>query len=285
MEKIDLRKIKAIAFDLDGTLLTSSQKITVESTKLIKALKEMQINILFVTGRMSSAVESYANENCIEYIITQNGATLESIYNKSYLQTSKLNQEVVNYFDNELVPDSKDVAINFNSINDVSTKKITWLSCSYMEELDIKIHKHKKAPDNIVSIVCLGEKNSLSKVEKNVQGLFGNSLEYKYVSWYKGYWMLQFLNSGTDKYTMFKTFCELENIDLNDTLCFGDNYNDLELVESCGIGVAMENACSELKDKADFVTPGTNDKNGILQFFIENTNYEMIERKNYETTN
>jgi len=49
-----------------------------------------------------------------------------------------------------------------------------------------------------------------------------------------------------------------------DTLTFGDDMNDLELVAEAGIGVAMGNAASELKERADLVAP-SNDEDGMAQ--------------------
>ena len=43
-------------------------------------------------------------------------------------------------------------------------------------------------------------------------------------------------------------------ISLSRTLAFGDGLNDLSMLRTAGVGVAMGNAYAELKDAADFVT-------------------------------
>lgn len=47
-----------------------------------------------------------------------------------------------------------------------------------------------------------------------------------------------------------------------DAIAFGDDYNDLEMIRQCGIGVAMGNAPPKVKEAADIVT-GTNDEDGV----------------------
>lgn len=51
-------------------------------------------------------------------------------------------------------------------------------------------------------------------------------------------------------------------IDMDEIMSFGDGANDVQLVKNCGIGVAMGNGCTEVKDAADFVTKPI-DQDGI----------------------
>src|SRR5699024_2429911 len=53
---------------------------------------------------------------------------------------------------------------------------------------------------------------------------------------------------------------------MEDTLAFGDAENDMQMVEKCGIGVAMGNAENDLKEVADYVTTDVN-QDGMLKAF------------------
>ena len=48
-------------------------------------------------------------------------------------------------------------------------------------------------------------------------------------------------------------------------IAFGDNENDLEMLEGAGIGVAMGNSKQYVKDAANEVT-GDNDHDGVAEF-------------------
>ena len=45
-----------------------------------------------------------------------------------------------------------------------------------------------------------------------------------------------------------------ENVQLENVAAFGDNYNDIEMLESVGYGVAVGNARQEVKNAAQYVT-------------------------------
>ena len=47
-------------------------------------------------------------------------------------------------------------------------------------------------------------------------------------------------------------------------MVFGDSWNDLEMLQAAGVGVAMGNAPQEVQKKADYVTT-SNNHDGIYQ--------------------
>ena len=58
---------------------------------------------------------------------------------------------------------------------------------------------------------------------------------------------------------------EVYHLSLKDTMAFGDNYNDLEMLEGVGCGVAVDNARAEVKAVAKYVTLH-HSKNGVAEF-------------------
>ena len=48
-------------------------------------------------------------------------------------------------------------------------------------------------------------------------------------------------------------------------MSFGDYINDLDMFSSCGVNIAMGNSCSEIKEKADFITK-SNNEDGVAWF-------------------
>lgn len=55
---------------------------------------------------------------------------------------------------------------------------------------------------------------------------------------------------------------------LADTLAFGDNFNDIEMLEAAGLGVAVANAEDEVRTAADRVTV-SNDDDGVARVILE----------------
>ena len=65
----------------------------------------------------------------------------------------------------------------------------------------------------------------------------------------------EFICKAFDKGRAVKRVCEKLGVPLADTIGFGDSMNDLELVETAGVGVCMGNGVEGLKARADIVCP------------------------------
>ncbi len=63
----------------------------------------------------------------------------------------------------------------------------------------------------------------------------------------------EIIRRDMDKGEAMERVCEYYGADMADTVAFGDSMNDLQMLESAGIAVAMGNSCQELKDRADIV--------------------------------
>ena len=55
------------------------------------------------------------------------------------------------------------------------------------------------------------------------------------------------------------------DIDIKDTIAFGDERNDLEMLEAAGVGVVMANAPDVVKEYGDYITK-SNDEDGIAYY-------------------
>lgn len=71
-----------------------------------------------------------------------------------------------------------------------------------------------------------------------------------------------FTAKGVNKAKGLKEIAKRCNLDVSETMAFGDGGNDLSIVKAAGIGVAMGNANEILKTSADYITTSVDD-NGI----------------------
>jgi hydroxymethylpyrimidine pyrophosphatase-like HAD family hydrolase len=67
-------------------------------------------------------------------------------------------------------------------------------------------------------------------------------------------------------------------IDLSEVIAIGDEWNDLEMLEMAGLGVAMGNGSEEAKERADLIAP-TNDQEGVATILEEIFADFLIETK------
>lgn len=65
----------------------------------------------------------------------------------------------------------------------------------------------------------------------------------------------ELINRKFDKGQGVRIVAERFGISLEDTIGFGDSINDLEMIETVGTSVCMENGSPALKEKSDLVCP------------------------------
>ncbi len=70
--------------------------------------------------------------------------------------------------------------------------------------------------------------------------------------------------AGNSKGKRLAEWVESQGMTMKDVLAFGDNYNDLSMLENVGLGVAMGNADEAIKARAARVI-GTNLEPGIAE--------------------
>ena len=58
----------------------------------------------------------------------------------------------------------------------------------------------------------------------------------------------------TSKATALKHMMEVLSIGREELMCCGDSLNDIEMIKLAEIGVAMQNAVQEVKEKANYIT-------------------------------
>lgn len=86
---------------------------------------------------------------------------------------------------------------------------------------------------------------------------------------YRGENWYAFLPEMAGKVQAIRELAKILNISLNEIVAFGDDKNDMETLKMCGIGVAVDNAISDVKDIADSVTL-SNDEDGVAEWLTKN---------------
>jgi len=74
---------------------------------------------------------------------------------------------------------------------------------------------------------------------------------------------LEFYHREASKGTALGAIAQHCGVDPSLTLAFGDNHNDIPLLESAACGVAVANARPEVKAIADWVSPLTNNESAV----------------------
>ena len=65
-----------------------------------------------------------------------------------------------------------------------------------------------------------------------------------------------------NKWTAIEVLSDILKISKDEIMAIGDNVNDIKMIEEAGIGVAMDNAWDDIKEKADYVTKSNEEDGG-----------------------
>lgn len=253
--------IKLIAADLDGTLLNNNKEISKYNQKILKKLiNDYNVQLILSSGRPYESIKKY-NEilNNKNNSIIFNGASIvdengEVIYrkiidkdsSKSIIELTKKYNVCIHVYENGKYIISDD---NFPIKSYVQREKKRIVTVGLENIVDYEFDK----------ILILGERDILDKLKKEIDyNLYVHSC-------YSGFNFLEIISKDSSKGNSLKFICESKGINPNNVAAFGDNFNDIEMIEYAGVGVAMANAEEEVKQKADYIAL-SNDKDGVGKF-------------------
>ncbi len=256
---------KLMAIDIDGTLLDKNSQIRQSTCDALKKMKDHGITVTFATGRFYPDAVYFAKMlkfSCP--MILLHGALIQSQDGKIIKKTELPPESVPVLIDiakKEKVPfqifhDNYLVIEKWSKWNDI------YLSFSEIDPFVVTdISQYLKDQKSPFSFIFLGPEQRMAELRKVVEDRLSNSIAI--ASAHPK--LLEIIAPNVSKGRALKELAEIKNIDLSQTIAIGDSYNDIEMIEAAGLGVAMGNAPQEVKDVADYITKD-NDNDGIAYF-------------------
>ena len=115
------------------------------------------------------------------------------------------------------------------------------------------------------------DSNSLEKINKDLLQI--KNIRTKFEKTYKNYQLL-LVSRIYSKAIGVKNMCNFMQIPIKDTIAFGDAENDIEMLNTVGLGIGMKN--SKISLNTDKITEYTNNDDGVAKY-LENmlTNGEL----------
>lgn len=230
-----------LAIDLDETLLTREKRITEENKKWIHLAIDKGITVVIATGRAYPRMKQYYDELYLKTpMIVSNGSEVwqgEKMLHKDAMKKEALLslKEMVHTYDVNYWMYSGDQII----------QKDDWEPAF----IDQKWTQFVIRDERIEMLQEIKQKGSLI-----------DDLEVTQSSPR----MIEFTDQGISKASGMEWICNLLNIPLEKVMAIGDNFNDLKMLTTVGLGIAMGNAEDEIKEAADAITD-TNERNGVAQ--------------------
>jgi Cof subfamily protein (haloacid dehalogenase superfamily) len=242
--------IKLIASDLDGTLLLNhAQQLTEQVVPYIKKLNEMGIIFVAASGRQYANLQRLFGpvKDDIAYIC-ENGALV--IYKDQVLYKTIIDKEV-----------GEEILVDIRKREGCEIL-LSGMNTSYLEPKTIEYtHRMQNIVKNNVTVVkdILTVTEDYLKISVYEREGIQNSEEYFRNKWSdkvtvvtSGMEWLDMISLGTNKGNAMKVLQNTFDILPEHTMAFGDNYNDVEMLEGAGYSYAMNSGKQDIINLCKF---------------------------------
>lgn len=257
--------------DLDGTLLRSDTSLSEYSVSTLNSLMERGVMVTYATARSFASASPLVKKlrlscpavifNGVFVIDPRTGRHLiENTYSEECQRmarelfiTENIAPLVYSYIDGE-----EKVSYLESRIDEVKSyvdsrrgdKRLRPVS-DYKALFEGKIF--------YFTVIDPRDISPLDKVFTEANGFSRNVQKDTYddMIWYEIY------DKSASKANAVRQVAELVRAD--ELVCFGDNFNDISMIEAADIGVAVENAADAVKKAADIII-GSNNDDGVARF-------------------
>ena len=255
--------IKLVLTDMDGTFLNNSGDFNRELFKEVKQLmKEKNVFFAPVTGKQCERVEELFGEDAADLWIIGDSATRikhngEFIYES--LLSNELGQKIIQKLE-ELSPDHSIIACTQTGAvirNTLSAEEAAIIRKSYTHVRQVSDFRELK--EDFIKITIHDPQKRCMETREQLSPFFHSAyIVASEVSW------IDITNVNVHKGTTVTHLQELLNVKPEETMVFGDTYNDIELMTCAEYSFAVRNAVQEVKDAANYITR-SNEEDGVLK--------------------
>ena len=207
---------RAFAVDVDGTLTDRNLLLDLEAVAALRQLEARRIKVIITTGRNYSVARSLVSYlGTCGLLVAENGGII-GVYPKTRI----------------ILGDPERSREGLQVLRKA-------LGDEMISELDV--------PFRLVDVVLepkfdLRTGNAILARNGVKAHLVHSGVAY------------HVLDSDVDKGVGLSRICEANGIDVSSVVAVGDSYNDCEMLDAAGYGIAVANAPEELKNHADFVS-------------------------------
>lgn len=251
---------KMFFFDIDGTLIECSKGIfSIQPTTrdALNQLKENNNDIFLATGRCKCFIVDGVMDYPFSGYVTCNGAYVEynneCVYKKvipfdAIIKTHELcvKNNLSYYFEGN---------DNIYVLNKTNPKHLEFKNNWGMKDEVVIDDFDPTKIETYIGMIVLNSKDDIAEVVKTLGPYFD-------IQRHQSGYSFDLTLKGESKAKGIMELVKALNRDMKDTVAFGDGRNDIEMLETVNLGIAMGNGAIEAKSVADYITDDVDD-NGI----------------------
>lgn len=250
---------KLLVVDIDGTLLDKGGNISAENEKALARARDLGIRVALSTGRVTQACLKFLNQLSLDgYHIFFDGALVSNPGDGEEVYLQPISEATIRQIAESDY--SGEVNLDLYSATHYFVERETWVS-------DIRRQFFGLEP-TVADFSQLWQKERIikgtlvvSSAEEKAEAdgfrlHFKSRLSFSVTGTpaYPGVDFINILAPGVSKGKALEALASHLGIPLTEVMAIGDGANDVSLLSKAGLAVVMDNATSEVKVVADYVT-------------------------------
>lgn len=259
-----MNKYKLIALDMDGTLTNDDKIITPKTKQALLEVQKLGAKVVLASGRPTTGLYQEAEELRLgEFggkLLSYNGARVSEAVNRKIIFERRLPDIMTRQLLRHLR--QFPVTIMFDDGKNLFTTDRGGYSVAVEARITHLNLVEIKAPEEHmvhtpIKLLLSAEPELMRQIEFDIVRPFPELDFVRSTPFY-----LEALNKGISKGDSLKTLAETMGIRQEEVMAFGDEHNDLTMLDYAGLGVGMENSCQAVLDMCDEITL-SNNRDGV----------------------
>ena len=260
--------------DMDGTFLASSKAVPSLNMRLLDVVAERGSIFVPCTGRPVSAVPAEVlAHDATRYVVASNGSVIYDVKAQKRVHVSGMNKQQVL----ELYDRVRNLEVTFDIFADgevyaerqryeamssygIDTPTLEMLK-KVRRPMDLPVPEIVALAQDVEKVTCFwrgaAERDALERAIAKMEGFVAAHGHPK---------NFELQTRGVHKGYGLTWLCEWLGIPVGESVAFGDEANDITMLQAAGVAVAMANATDEVRAVADCIT-ASNDDAGVARYF------------------
>ena len=275
-------EVKAVFFDIDGTLVNDSKSVLKSTKEAIKIVKDQGVLVGVATGRGPFFVKELMEDLDLDFAVTYNG---QYIFNKDrvlfaspidkgslrqIISYAKANQKEIAMGTRQDVVGSRIMSFGLSPLSQLVSRFVPkfltrTISNSFNRMVSKAVPQKEEDLLDLINQPIYQVLMLMTPEESEQAATTLNHLKFTRSNPFAA----DIINQGNSKLEGIRRVGKEYGFDLNQVMAFGDSDNDLEMLAGVGMSVAMGNGSSSVKEVAKHITT-SNQEGGIhkaLEYF------------------
>lgn len=251
--------IRLVAVDLDGTLLNDSKQVTEQTAGALACLPRQGVKLIIASARPPRSVRAIYQSLKLDTLqINYNGALIwdepaqQAVFHRPI--DGGLAQSIIEHardmFEETIVTcEVLDKWYTDRSDNSFTTETGKLFSP------DVICPVEQLCAQPVTKLMLLGEPRIILRLEDTLHEAFDGQVTILKTD--KD--LLQIMHPQAGKAAALVKVAQFYGVPMEAVMAIGDAPNDVGMLQSAGVSVAMDNAHALVKDAADWIAPSNND--------------------------